>query len=482
MGIHLKTVGNTVFFIGVLIGQPLLAEVDTGRPSSPDVAYQDGVQQIDLRKPSSVRPIFVSDSHTRQIAPGARVSEESRSQVTSKTKPCAKSRKFRGIFPGARVLVEDQSLDTRMPTPAARVSGEPQLVKERVLEDHFQRLALDLSEKVNSGSLVGEGKVIMRDFVHNSTKERLTISDRLEQGLATALKDLQILSIIEEPQDPTSQKRFRSASTNHNYQGVLDGVYDLDGNGDVLLTVSLQRVENGETKNEASTERAFPGSAFRKEDLADFPKTPPSSFGESRVEEPSDGQPSQGMTKLASKRFLPVPCPNHTRKDYAQELRSWRDPGVFTTKVRVAQEQYVLGEEASFTFQTTRDCYLGAINLGASGNPWLLYPQDGKEPFLVRAGEQGVRIPQRGWLTYQVNGPMGEEGLMTICTTQPISYKAYKKKSQNLLLGKRMNVRDVILVPEKMEWSIAYASFKSLEKGQNEPRGLERLRNRGVLK
>ncbi len=326
------------------------------------------------------------------------------------------------------------------------------------LDDVLYKLACELAKRVNTSA---GAPTVVQDFVEYRSKRRIALSERIERGIADGLVmtgTLQILDISAlESSEPAASPR-----------AVVSGRYGLSKDGSVWVSAKLVRASD--RGMEATSEAVIPRAVLSERDL-----------GELRA----SGQPE------APKPILQAPSPGETYDEWVEQFWDLRNPSAsFKVELRSERPSYRVGEKATFLFRAERDCYLTVVNIGTSGGWTVLLPNRWRpEPPLVRASEGWVKIPGGAdGFDFTVGAPIGEERVKAICTTRPVSLVKRMDLSGGLFRlsrGKERHFRDITVTeaPVRSEdWSTGHARISTLHRTQTQTRGLQGLRNRGLVK
>lgn len=357
-----------------------------------------------------------------------------------------------------------QELTRRFSTQVARFSiTPPQAFTEGSLfGKSLHGLALELAAKVNQSQ---GASAVMRDFVENRTKRRMSVSSRIESSLSAGLIQNGTLQMVENV-PPAVTTRSVSKEKNGPAAAVF-GVYETEADGSLLITAKIIRLSDQVT--EAVAEGSIPRSALTEADVRELSGLPPSS---------------------APAPILPALAPSQSFTQWVEAFWDLRNPKGFKTELVAEQPQYQADQKASFHFRTMQDCYLNVVNIGASGAWTVLLPNAWRPTptqTLVRASDGWVTIPDRAdRFDFTVSRPFGTERIKTVCTTRPITFVQNMDVSQGLFqlspkdgsTLRDLNVTAAVVRQE--DWSEAHAEIVTLEAGQSETRGLRGLKLRGL--
>ena len=129
---------------------------------------------------------------------------------------------------------------------------------------------------------------------------------------------------------------------------------------------------------------------------------------------------------------------------------------------------YALGENVRLFVQTNRDAYLTVLNVGASGNTTVLFPNAGQQDTLVRGGK-AVEIPAAGsGVSIKVSGPaVGRELIKVVASSEPIT--AFDPAQlvaagafSTLKSGARGAARDLSVVMKTATTARQYADYNKI--------------------
>ncbi len=326
------------------------------------------------------------------------------------------------------------------------------------LDDVLYKLACELAKRVNTSA---GAPTVVQDFVEYRSKRRIALSERIERGIADGLVmtgTLQILDI----------SALGSSEPTSSPSAVVSGRYGLSKDGSVWVSAKLVRASDRGMG--ATSEAVIPRAVLSERDL-----------GELRASGPPE----------APKSILQAPSPAQTYDDWVEQFWDLRNPSAgFKVELRSERPSYRVGEQATFLFRAERDCYLTVVNIGTSGGWTVLLPNRWRpEPPLVRASEGWVKIPGGAdGFDFTVGAPIGEERVKAICTTRPVSLVKRMDLSGGLFQlsrDKEKRFRDITVTeaPVRSEdWSTGHARISTLHRTQTQTRGLQGLRNRGLVK
>ena len=86
------------------------------------------------------------------------------------------------------------------------------------------------------------------------------------------------------------------------------------------------------------------------------------------------------------------------------------------------EKSYMIGEKLTVNFKADRDCYVTLVDVGTSGNVYILFPNRFSSGNKVKANEV-YSVPDKGdGYKITVNGPPGTEIVKAIATLKPISF------------------------------------------------------------
>lgn len=367
---------------------------------------------------------------------------------------------------GVRVAIDQLGLD--LPTTLAQdavrrmsaqvvrfnITAPPVFTDGTSLSRHLHELALALVSNVNisAGSLV-----VMKDFVENRTKRRLSFSSRIEQGLSSGLVQTGVLRVVEE----------QGAGKPSSARAVVFGVYEVGADGSVWISAKLRSLSDDVI--EATAEHTILRDAISENDAREL----------------------TGQVVTTPPQILSTLGVGQTYNQWVENFWDLQNPSGFKTELRPEREQYHRGEKAVFRFRTTRDCYLTAVNIGASGAWTVLLPntfRSDPKHTLIRASEGWVRLPSNAdGFDFSVGAPFGTERVKTICALRPITLIANMNLTQSLFQltpREASRLRDLKVTQATMreeDWSEGRAEFRSLEAGQTETAGLRGLRQHGLM-
>ncbi|OQW92474.1 MAG: hypothetical protein BWK78_01610 [Thiotrichaceae bacterium IS1] len=93
-------------------------------------------------------------------------------------------------------------------------------------------------------------------------------------------------------------------------------------------------------------------------------------------------------------------------------------PGRFEIKLRAEKEAYRVGEKVRVQITPSKDCYLTVLDMGTSGNVFILFPNRYQPDNRVLANTTVVVPGENAPVDYQSTAPGGIETLVGICTTE----------------------------------------------------------------
>lgn len=123
---------------------------------------------------------------------------------------------------------------------------------------------------------------------------------------------------------------------------------------------------------------------------------------------------ASGNTMPVVPEVAVIPPPSADTKPFALTLHS-------------KGENYRIGERAQFMVESSQACYLTVVDIGASGNVAVLFPNTYQQANRILAGQK-LRIPAPDQpFDIKVSGPAGKERVVAICRLQdtPLFGTAY---------------------------------------------------------
>ncbi len=326
-------------------------------------------------------------------------------------------------------------------------------------------LAQGLAERMNdSYGAVG----VVRDFVENRSKRRLSLSHRLEQSLTSQLVQLKALR-VKEPAEAESASSATGATRSLQSQeagqpvAAVTGVYELDPNGSLWIEAKVVRLKDREM------EATMPGTISPA-------ALPEDSLRELRNQGPATAAPA----------ILPAPAPSQSVGKWVEDLWDQRNSDGFKTEIEPMRASYRVGEAAEFRFRTNQDCYLTVLSIGPSGTMTMLLPnfeRPNPNMTLVRASMGWVSFPTADdGFQFTIGPPLGTERVKTICTKTPTKlFEKVDVKSGLLQVSEKdaFRLRDLGVSKKAMnpgDWSVAHTQVITLNRGQSETRGMRGLR------
>jgi len=443
---------------GKPLSQPLVAKVLAALPSGEvaipnavvQFAFESGQGEVDVAAHTDAQG--QAQAVVRSVVPGA-------GQVTVTARLAVDSLGLH--LPTALA----QDVDRRLGGQVARfsITPPPAFTEGSALGKSLHELALKLAANVNHSQ---GSSAVMREFLENRTKRRMSVSSRIESSLSAGLIQTGALQIVESL--PSAVTTRNLSKEQHGPAAAVFGVYEAEADGSLWVTAKIIRLSDQVT--EATAEGSIPRSALTEADAREL----------------SGLRPSTAPTPI-----LPAPAPSQSFTQWVEAFWDLHNPSGFKTELMAEQPQYQANQTASFRFRTTRDCYLNVVNIGASGAWTVLLPnayRSASKQTLVRASDGWVTIPDRAdQFDFTVSRPFGTERIKTVCTTRPITLVTHMDLSQGLFQLSPNNdsaLRDLTVTGvavRQEDWSEAHATIVTLDAGQSETRGMRGLKSRGLV-
>ena len=332
------------------------------------------------------------------------------------------------------------------------------------LDKVLAKLATGLAELMNdSYGQVG----VVKEFVENRTRRRLSLSSRIEMSLASHLVQLGALQVRQTAEPIRGGMRSAPEKPSGEPLAAVSGVYEWDSSGGLWIQAKVVRLSN--QVMEATHQESAPRDVLNEEDIRDL-----------------------GGVKPATQPVAPIPPPTKDQsvREWGEALWDQQVASAFKTELEPVKPTYQVGQDAEFRFRTMRDCYLTVVNIGPTGgftqllpNPWRPSP----EQTLVRARQGWIIIPSSEEFGFTIDPPVGTERVKAFCTTKAVQLlegidvrkdllqlSPDKEQDRNRLRGMRPYGKD----RAPLELSVASTQVITLEKGQQETRGMRGLRGR----
>lgn len=324
------------------------------------------------------------------------------------------------------------------------------------------RLAQGLAERMNdSFGVIG----VVKDFVENRSKRRLSVSTRIESAMAGHLVQLNALRIRQSVEGMRALKP-EAESKDAGPVAAVFGVYELDPSGALWIEAKVVRLKDREM--EATMPATIPSAALPDEDLRELRSKGPAA---------------------APSSVVPTPAPSQSVGKWVEDLWDQRNSEGFKTEIEPLRSSYRVGETAEFRFRTNQDCYLTVLSIGPSGTMTMLLPNFERPTpnmTLVRADMGWITFPSADdGFQFTINPPLGTERVKAICTKTPTKlFENVDLKKGLLQLSEqdRLKLRDIGVSTKAQrpeDWSTTQTQVITLDKGQSETRGMRGLRGLG---
>ena len=383
----------------------------------------------------------------------------------------------------ARVLVGENvaSLPTalrtqvqqRLDLQATRYRIVPPLSASNPFDQAVIQLVYGLAGQLDKDYYGASGQV--RQFVHNRTQRRFSISARLESAIASYLHQLGALHVRDSPEQSGTVVLGRGEPPSAGpAQVAVSGAYEVDADGGLWVTGRLVVVKGQKPLRKGDQIVTIPVSALTQKDREELAAGPINSV----------------------QSVVPQVTSNQSVSEWIEDLWTRQNPKGFMTELAPAQPTYREGEGMEFRFRAMQDCYLSVFNIGPTGDLIMLLPNPESrrpEDRFVRAGSNWITIPRKkDGFELTVERPLGIERFLAICTRRQVNLLENVDLRHDLFhlsSDDSVRLRNVRPIKKRLpadelrddEWSVAQARVVTLEKGQIETRGRQVLRSLGLV-
>lgn len=145
---------------------------------------------------------------------------------------------------------------------------------------------------------------------------------------------------------------------------------------------------------------------------------------------------SEEIEKLLPKKVVELPedkLPEGSEyKMVIEALKILNQPieqpeSAFKVDIWTDRFRYRIGDEITFNFRANRDCYLTIINIGASGNITVLFPNRFKQNNFIKANRI-YKIPSEGYdiFAFKIDPPSGIDRVKAIASLTPLTIEHYQ--------------------------------------------------------
>lgn len=125
-------------------------------------------------------------------------------------------------------------------------------------------------------------------------------------------------------------------------------------------------------------------------------------------------------TRQITVRLKAMDSFSSTQAKLFEKIQAMRQRQDFTIRLWTDKQVYQVGDTIRFSFQTERDCYLNLVNIPASGDIQLIFPNAFQPDSFVRAG-QVQNIPGvHDTFVFRVQPPTGTDRVYAIASDRPL--------------------------------------------------------------